>query len=79
MLDFIVIVSRTFDMGLDIYIRIKLFFSIALTDEVYEISYFVRYVAFFLLIAAHGLDGVVYYLYDKNFRILFGKKGDGAK
>ncbi len=72
-LTFICIVSRTFDTSIDVFVRAKIFFHFPLSDELYAMAYFIRYVAIFVLLTSHALDGLLYYFFDRNFRALFSR------
>jgi len=67
-LTFLCIVTRMFDASTDICMRLHLLFGVIKSEEMVALFTLIRYLAFFLLIAAHALDGSFYYLYDRNFK-----------
>lgn len=72
-LTFICILTRTFDMMVNLGHRAVLLFFPDASDELVELFLFLRTVNFLVLITAHAFDGLFYYLYDAKMRNLLGK------
>lgn len=72
-LTFINIVTRTLDSCITVFFRFKIFFNVKISDEVDAILDLARYVSLIPFFGAHALDGVLYYIYDKNMRSLFSR------
>ena len=73
-LTFICVIARTFDATLSLYNRVRLFLGIVLSDDLEALSRLMRLVAYLLIFTEHALDGVLYYIFDKNMRAFL--KGD---
>lgn len=72
-LTFICIITRTFDLMVNLGHRAVLLFFPDASEELVELFLFLRTVNFLVLITAHALDGLLYYLYDAQMRSLLGK------
>lgn len=69
-LSLVLIVTRTFDTAASIFYRSTLFGYITLSDEMNVLVKLIKAISFFLLIAAHAFDGLLYYFYDLKMRSL---------
>lgn len=68
LLTFICIVTRALDCTLGIVNRLRIGSLLSLADEEEAIVALLRAISFSLLFAAHALDGILYYCYDRSLR-----------
>ena len=67
-LTFIVIITRTFDTTVATFRRIKMMIWIVVADDYEALLKLTRNIGYLLLFAEHALDGLLYYIFDKNMR-----------
>lgn len=72
-LSVVCIFTRTVDTVSTFLARIQSVNFITLSDEFEALLIFSRRFSFFLMLAEHGLDVLLYYFYDKNFRVFLGR------
>jgi len=70
MLTFISLITRTFDLAVSVAIRLRVFYktNVNINTEIDAVLLLMRTVSFFLLFAAHALDGLFYYVYDRTLK-----------
>lgn len=64
-LTFICIVTRAFDLTVVITNRLRFSSFFSPTDEMVAAIKLLRSISYFLLVAAHALEGILYYCYDQ--------------
>ena len=70
-LTFICVIARTFDATFAIFSRVRLFLEIVVSDELEALFGLFRGISFAVMFTEHALDGVLYYIFDKNMRTIF--------
>lgn len=65
-LTFICIVTRAFDLTVVITNRLRFSSFFSPTDEMVAAIKLLRSISYFLLVAAHALEGILYYCYDRS-------------
>lgn len=67
-LTFICIFTRVFDTATSFLIRFNTVFGIELSEEAKSWEELLKQMAYFCLFAAHALDGIFCYLYDRHLK-----------
>jgi hypothetical protein len=70
-LTFICILARTFDNITAIFKRLKTFYYFQISDEFTALIDLNKQIAYALLFAVHALDGILYFIYDKEIKRVF--------